>query len=132
MKAAPNLAAISWRAREATSPMVFSPARRSPPATASLAPSAVTGSSAKFPWAATGRAIANGAEYGFTKLVFDEDTHRIIGGSIVGRLKNTGGAVVRSETQLLTTVDTEYSITLTAGEIAAIASGALSVQLESA
>ncbi|MCF8197378.1 MAG: dihydrolipoyl dehydrogenase [Sulfuritalea sp.] len=41
-------------------------------------------SSAKFPWAASGRAIANGAEYGFTKLVFDEETHRVIGGSIVG------------------------------------------------
>ena len=40
--------------------------------------------SAKFPWAASGRAIANGAEYGFTKLVFDEETHRVIGGSIVG------------------------------------------------
>jgi dihydrolipoamide dehydrogenase len=40
--------------------------------------------SAKFPWAASGRAIANGAEYGFTKLVFDAETHRIIGGSIVG------------------------------------------------
>ena len=39
---------------------------------------------AKFPWAASGRAIANGAEYGFTKLVFDEETHRIIGGSMVG------------------------------------------------
>ncbi|MDP1734333.1 MAG: dihydrolipoyl dehydrogenase [Sulfuritalea sp.] len=39
---------------------------------------------AKFPWAASGRAIANGAEYGFTKLVFDEETHRVIGGSIVG------------------------------------------------
>jgi dihydrolipoamide dehydrogenase len=39
---------------------------------------------AKFPWAASGRAIANGAEYGFTKLVFDEETHRIVGGSIVG------------------------------------------------
>jgi dihydrolipoamide dehydrogenase len=39
---------------------------------------------AKFPWAASGRAIANGAEYGFTKLVFDEESHRIIGGSIVG------------------------------------------------
>jgi dihydrolipoamide dehydrogenase len=39
---------------------------------------------AKFPWAASGRAIANGAEYGFTKLVFDEETHRIIGGAIVG------------------------------------------------
>jgi len=41
-------------------------------------------SSSKFPWAASGRAIANGAEYGFTKLVFDAETHRIIGGGIVG------------------------------------------------
>ena len=41
-------------------------------------------SAAKFPWAASGRAIANGAEYGFTKLVFDEETHRVVGGSIVG------------------------------------------------
>jgi len=39
---------------------------------------------AKFPWAASGRAIANGAEYGFTKLLFDAETHRVIGGSIVG------------------------------------------------
>ena len=39
---------------------------------------------AKFPWAASGRAIANGADYGFTKLVFDAETHRIIGGTIVG------------------------------------------------
>ena len=39
---------------------------------------------AKFPWAASGRAIANGADYGFTKLVFDADTHRVIGGTIVG------------------------------------------------
>jgi dihydrolipoamide dehydrogenase len=39
---------------------------------------------AKFPWAASGRAIANGAEYGFTKLVFDSETHRIVGGTIVG------------------------------------------------
>jgi dihydrolipoamide dehydrogenase len=39
---------------------------------------------AKFPWAASGRAIANGAEYGFTKLVFDAETHHVIGGSIVG------------------------------------------------
>ncbi len=39
---------------------------------------------AKFPWAASGRAIANKADYGFTKLIFDAETHRIIGGSIVG------------------------------------------------
>ena len=39
---------------------------------------------AKFPWAASGRAIANGADYGFTKLIFDTETHRVIGGTIVG------------------------------------------------
>ena len=42
---------------------------------------------AKFPWAASGRAIANGADYGFTKLIFDASEnggHRIVGGTIVG------------------------------------------------
>jgi dihydrolipoamide dehydrogenase len=39
---------------------------------------------AVFPWAASGRAIANGRDEGFTKLLFDETTHRIIGGGIVG------------------------------------------------
>ena len=38
----------------------------------------------QFPWAATGRAIANGRDEGFTKLLFDEETHRIVGGGIVG------------------------------------------------
>ena len=38
----------------------------------------------KFPWAASGRAIGAGRTEGFTKLVFDEATHRIIGGGIVG------------------------------------------------
>jgi dihydrolipoamide dehydrogenase len=37
-----------------------------------------------FPWVASGRAIANGRDEGFTKLIFDEATHRIIGGGIVG------------------------------------------------
>ena len=37
-----------------------------------------------FPWAASGRAIANGRDEGFTKLIFDASTHRIIGGGIVG------------------------------------------------
>jgi dihydrolipoamide dehydrogenase len=37
-----------------------------------------------FPWNASGRAIANGRDEGFTKLLFDEDTHRIVGGGIVG------------------------------------------------
>ncbi len=38
----------------------------------------------KFPWAASGRAIGIGRTEGFTKLVFDEATHRVIGGGIVG------------------------------------------------
>ena len=54
------------------------------------------------------------------------------GNIVIVRLKNTGGATVRSATQALTAVDTEYSITLTAPEIAAITSGSLSVELESA
>ncbi|MBN4665092.1 dihydrolipoyl dehydrogenase [Pandoraea nosoerga] len=39
---------------------------------------------AVFPWAASGRAIANGRDEGFTKVLFDEQTHRILGGAIVG------------------------------------------------
>jgi dihydrolipoamide dehydrogenase len=39
---------------------------------------------AVFPWAASGRAIANARDEGFTKLLFDATTHRIIGGGIVG------------------------------------------------
>ncbi|WP_374592907.1 dihydrolipoyl dehydrogenase [Aquabacterium sp.] len=39
---------------------------------------------AVFPWAASGRAIANGRDEGFTTLLFDETTHRIVGGGIVG------------------------------------------------
>jgi dihydrolipoamide dehydrogenase len=37
-----------------------------------------------FPWAASGRAIANGRDEGHTKLLFDARTHRIVGGGIVG------------------------------------------------
>ncbi len=36
------------------------------------------------PWGASGRAIANGRDEGFTKLLFDDETHRIVGGGIVG------------------------------------------------
>ncbi|MGI2261399.1 dihydrolipoyl dehydrogenase [Shewanella sp. GXUN23E] len=39
---------------------------------------------ATFPWAASGRAIASDAADGMTKLIFDKDSHRIIGGAIVG------------------------------------------------
>jgi len=37
-----------------------------------------------FPWTASGRAIANGRDEGFTKLLFSEEDHRILGGGIVG------------------------------------------------
>jgi dihydrolipoamide dehydrogenase len=51
---------------------------------------------AKFPWAASGRAIANARDEGFTKLIFDSETHRIVGGGIVG----TGAGDLISEIAL--------------------------------
>jgi dihydrolipoamide dehydrogenase len=50
----------------------------------------------KFPWAASGRAIANARDEGFTKLIFDAETHRIVGGGIVG----TGAGDLISELAL--------------------------------
>jgi len=38
----------------------------------------------KFPWAASGRALGMDRAEGFTKLIFDEKTGRIIGGGVVG------------------------------------------------
>jgi dihydrolipoamide dehydrogenase len=37
-----------------------------------------------FPWAASGRSLAINRDEGFTKLLFDPKTHRVIGGGIVG------------------------------------------------
>ena len=37
-----------------------------------------------FPLAASGRAIANGRDEGFTKLLVEAETHRVVGGGIVG------------------------------------------------
>jgi dihydrolipoamide dehydrogenase len=51
---------------------------------------------AKFPWAASGRAIANARDEGFTKLIFDAESHRILGGGIVG----TGAGDLISELAL--------------------------------
>jgi dihydrolipoamide dehydrogenase len=51
---------------------------------------------AKFPWTASGRAIANARDEGFTKLIFDADNHRIVGGAIVG----TGAGDLISELAL--------------------------------
>jgi dihydrolipoamide dehydrogenase len=39
---------------------------------------------AKFPWAASGRALSLGRSEGFTKLLFDPKTDRLLGGAIVG------------------------------------------------
>ncbi len=51
---------------------------------------------AKFPWAASGRAIANARDEGFTKVIFDLETHRVLGGGIVG----TGAGDLISELAL--------------------------------
>ena len=51
---------------------------------------------AKFPWAASGRAIANARDEGFTKLLFDSETHRLVGGAMVG----TGAGDLISELAL--------------------------------
>jgi dihydrolipoamide dehydrogenase len=39
---------------------------------------------AAYPWAASGRSLAIGRDEGFTKLLFDPDTHRLLGAGIVG------------------------------------------------
>ena len=39
---------------------------------------------AVFPWAASGRSLSLGRDEGFTKLLFDKATHRVVGGGIVG------------------------------------------------
>ncbi len=40
---------------------------------------------AQFPWAASGRALSLGRSEGFTKLLFDKKTGRVLGGAIVGQ-----------------------------------------------
>lgn len=49
-----------------------------------------------FPWQASGRAIANARDEGFTKLIFDAESKRILGGTIVG----TGAGDLISEVAL--------------------------------
>ena len=39
---------------------------------------------ASFPWAASGRSLALGRDEGMTKLLFDTETHRVVGGGVVG------------------------------------------------
>ncbi len=47
------------------------------------------GEQGPLPWAANGSAIANGRDEGVTKLLFDDATHRIVGGGIVGTTRAT-------------------------------------------
>lgn len=49
-----------------------------------------------FPWAASGRALSNGRSEGFTKMLFDKKTNRVIGGAIIG----TGAGDLISEVAL--------------------------------
>jgi dihydrolipoamide dehydrogenase len=37
-----------------------------------------------FPWVASGRSLSLGRDDGFTKLLFDPETHRVLGGGVVG------------------------------------------------
>jgi len=37
-----------------------------------------------FPWVANGRSLSLGRDEGFTKLLFDPDSHRVLGGGVVG------------------------------------------------
>jgi dihydrolipoamide dehydrogenase len=39
---------------------------------------------AVFPWSASGRSLSLGRDDGFTKLLFDKSTHRVVGAGIVG------------------------------------------------
>jgi dihydrolipoamide dehydrogenase len=44
----------------------------------------ITYEKTKFPWSASGRSLANSRDEGFTKLLFDKETGRVIGGGIIG------------------------------------------------
>ena len=49
---------------------------------------------AVFPWAASGRALATGRDEGMTKLLFDQNTKRIVGAGMVG--VNTGELIAET------------------------------------
>ncbi|WP_405239337.1 dihydrolipoyl dehydrogenase [Lentisalinibacter orientalis] len=58
---------------------------------------------AQFPWAASGRSLAMGRDEGFTKLLFDKSTNRLLGAGIVGT--NAGDLI--SETALAIEMDAD-------------------------
>jgi len=47
-----------------------------------------------FPWAASGRALSMGAEMGMTKVLYDKNTHQMLGTGIVG--KNAGELIAEA------------------------------------
>jgi len=58
-----------------------------------------------FPWAASGRALSMGAEGGMTKVLFDQETKRVIGAGIVG--KNAGELIAETVLALEMGADAE-------------------------
>ena len=64
----------------------------------------------KFPWAASGRALGNGRDDGFTKIITDKKTHRVIGAAIVG----AGAGELLAETCLAIEMDCDiHDVALT-------------------
>ncbi|AUR51068.1 dihydrolipoyl dehydrogenase [Aquella oligotrophica] len=64
----------------------------------------------KFPWAASGRALGNGRDDGFTKIITDKNTHKIIGAAIVG----AGAGELLAETCLAIEMDCDiHDVALT-------------------
>ncbi len=59
----------------------------------------------RFPWAASGRSLANGRDEGFTKLLFDPETDRLLGAGIVG----TSAGDLISELALAIEMDADAS-----------------------
>lgn len=58
-----------------------------------------------FPWAASGRALSMGADGGMTKVLFDQETKRVIGAGIVG--KNAGELIAETVLALEMGADAE-------------------------
>ena len=77
-------------------------------------------------------ALQTTAYPGTASQVFEFRASSDYSNTVQARLKNTGGATVATWTQVLTATPTTYQKTLTAGEIAAITSGALSLELTAA
>lgn len=65
---------------------------------------------AKFPWAASGRAISVGQGHGITKLIFDPDTEQLLGVGIVG---NGAGELIGEAVLALEMGATAYDLAMT-------------------